>query len=81
MGLYKLTAKRKGARASVCRFVANDDKDALVISAFKVMQKANAEYKAGLTNGAWWKGEITLTDSEGRVVRTMPAKEKAATPA
>ena len=80
MGLYKLTAKKKGARGLVYRFVATDDTDATMIAIFKVLEKANAQHKAGLTDGAWCIGKITLSDSEGRVLRTMPSKEKAAIP-
>ena len=81
MGLYKLTAKKKGARALVFRFVATDDNDATMIATFAVLRKANAQHKAGLTEGAWCIGKITLSDSEGRVVRTMPSKEKSTTSA
>ena len=81
MGLYKLTAKKKGARALVFRFVATDDNDATMIATFAVLRKANAQHKAGLTDGAWCIGKITLSDSEGRVLRTMASKEKSTTPA
>jgi hypothetical protein len=81
MGLYKLTAKKNGARALVFRFVATDDNDATMIATFAVLRKANAQHVAGLTDGAWCIGKITLSDSEGRVLRTMASKEKTTTPA
>jgi hypothetical protein len=81
MGLYKLTAKKKGARGLVYRFVATDDDDATMIAVFKVLAKASAQHKAGLTDGAWCIGKITLSDSEGRVIRTMASKEKTSTSA
>jgi hypothetical protein len=81
VGLYKLTAKKKGARGLVYRFVATDDNDATMIAVFKVLAKANAQYKAGLTDGAWCIGKITLSDSEGRVIRTMASKENSTIPA
>lgn len=81
MGLYKLTAKKKGSRSVVVRFVAVDDKDAAFIGMFKALDKAHSQWKAGLVDGVWVVGEVTLTDSEGRVLHTMPAKEKSTTSA
>jgi hypothetical protein len=81
MGLYKLTAKKKGSRSVVVRFVAVDDTDATIIGTFKVLDKAHAQYKAGLIDGVWVVGEITLSSDDGRVLHTMAAKEKTTTSA
>ena len=81
MGLYKLTAKKKGSRSVVVRFVAVDDKDAAFIGMFKTLDKAHAQWKAGLVDGVWVVGEVTLTDSEGRVLHTMSSKDKTTTAA
>jgi hypothetical protein len=76
MGLYKLTAKKKGCRSVVVRFVAVDDTDATFIGMFKMLDKANAQWKAGLVDGVWVVGEITLSSDDGRVIHTAKSKEK-----
>jgi len=66
MKLYPLTAKLN-QRTIVSGVLAEDDEQATIEATFKVLELAT-------DNKVWAEGAITLSDPEGKVIETMPAK-------
>lgn len=68
MALYTLKVEL-GAETDALSYDAKDDHDAFIAALFNAVAKADGG------SVLWKKGEIVLSDSEGRVVRTIVAAE------
>ena len=68
MKFYTLKAEL-GRRTVFSGVLAESDEEATIQGSFKALDLANKKPK-----GVWALGEVTLTNPEGRVLETMPAK-------
>lgn len=66
---YKLTATR-GAESYTVTLQASNDEEAYISGIFRVLDLAHDQ------DNAWSMGEVKLIDPNGKVIDTMPAKEK-----
>jgi len=66
MKLYPLIAKQD-KQTIVSGVLAENEEQAIIEATFKVLDLAT-------NNKVWAEGAITLSDPEGKVLETMPAK-------